>query len=254
MSEHDNKDALDALYQNRKRHYVSPKSIQQNMRAKLNANAKNTKPWWNIDLSSYFKISALAASVVLALLIVNTQFIDQQQTSEPILASAPLSYSSLELHVLDASTFAAKSARTAQAPVSSMIQAEADMQFDEAEELPSEMARVQAGESLPSQSATVANALQKQIKYQPANANSKKSERYLQIHHTRYAHVIQNQDGLSLVTCEQVLIKISAEVLVLLQSDTKQTLDITQGKLLTLSFDKNGHIIDIQNQQVKTQC
>jgi hypothetical protein len=224
---------IDALYQSRKRRYQSPDAIKTEMLNKLAHSQPQQTPWWKVDFSQYFKISALAITGALAFLVVSMQLINQQQKNTELVSLSPNDYLSIQFHVLDGS--------------------------DTPNNLPAQSTNTPHGVLANNESSNnlpiANNATQRKINYQQAldGLETKQTERVL--HHQTYASVVKSDSGLSLITCEQELIQISQEVMDLLfPGKTKKSIDFESGNMIALGFDDNGHIIEMREQVLKSQC
>jgi hypothetical protein len=224
-------ESLHALYQKRKRQHTSPNAVRQVVLNKLASNAQAKAPWWKINLKPYMQISAVVGSVAIAFIVVSLQMVNKQpplvmlestqaqalRSAEPMkLESANLAdFQSVELHVLAPNT----------------------MQV--------------AASKLSQQSAT----LERKIQYQSARNGYLARQADIEIHQQSFATIVNSDEGLSLLTCDHNLLKLSQDVVDLLMSGAEsKTVDFSKGQMVALSFDRNGHIIYIRNQSEKTEC
>lgn len=215
---HHNQDidaSLASLYQKRKLKHASPTSVKQEVLNKLTNNAEANVPWWKINLKPYLQISAVACSVAIAFIVVSVQVFNNKP-SPVMLESADLaSFQRVELHVL--------------APKTEQL----------------------ATSKLSSRSSTQ----ERKVQYQSAQSSYMSRQADLVIHQQAYATIVNSEEGLSLLTCDKNLLKLSQEVVDLLMSGGEsKTIDFSNGQMVALAFDRNGHIIDIRREIERTEC
>lgn len=96
---------------------------------------------------------------------------------------------------------------------------------------------------------------ERKVQYQSAQSVYMERQADLVIHQQAYATIVNSEEGLSLLTCDQNLLKLSQEVVDLLMSGHEnETVDFSKGQMVALTFDDNGHIIDIRKEIEKTEC
>ena len=207
--------SLESLYQNRKLKHASPNIIKQEVMNTLATSEQVTTPWWKINFKPYMQISAVACSVAVAFIVISIQVVNNKSSS-PSLASANLAdFQSVELHVL--------------APQQKQL---ANTQL----------------------SRTIASD-ERKIQYQSAQSVFMERQADLVIHQQAYATIVNSEEGLSLLTCDKNLLKLSQEVVDLLMSGQEnKTIDFSNGQMVALLFDNNGHIIDIRKELTRKEC
>lgn len=207
--------SLENLYQKRKLQHVSPNVVKQEVLNTLSTNAKADTPWWKVNLKPYLQISAVAGSVAIAFIVISIQVVNKQP-SPILLESADLAnFQSVELHVL--------------APKTEQLAA--------------------------TQFSRNSSTQERKIQYQSAQSVYMERQADLVVHQQAYATIVSSEEGLSLLTCDQNLLKLSQEVVNLLMSgQVNKGIDFSNGQMVALAFDSNGHIIDIQKQSKKTEC
>lgn len=226
-------EALSALYQQRKSRYLAPNNVQTNIREQLNIRKPAATRWWRINLLPYAQISAVSATIAIALIVIGWQVIEQR----PGLITQPTALHTLALNdyqTVEIHTFA---------PTSSLP-------------LSSANARARYEESLlqPSLSSP-ANTTARQVQYQHAQSIYLARQNNLNVHQQSDAKVLPSDEGLVLLTCDKLLLQLSQDVVDMLMNGLEEKeIDFSAGKMLALAFDDKGHIIDITQQKSKTQC
>jgi len=220
----DTDDALNSLYQQRKGKHTSPSAVKQALLNTLAIKERRSKPWWKMNLRSYTQVSAVACSIAVAFIVISLQMVNKPP-SPMMLESAELadtsSFQSVELHVL--------APETEQLAKRSMSQSDMSPQKSTAQE--------------------------RKVQYQSAQSVYRARQADLAVYQQAYATIVNSEDGLSLLTCDKSLLKLSKEVVdLLVLGQDKETIDFSDGKMVALAFDRNGHIIDISQQTSKTQC
>lgn len=230
--EQETKVSLNALYEQRKSQHELPNSMRQNMLNTLSDNERVATPWWKISLKPYVQISAVTCSVAVAFIVISLQVVNKQavplklESAGMQLQSAQLNeYRNVELHEL----------------------ASNEELFGDQEDASREFAaRKKSRES---------EKVARKVQYKRAQEGYLARQADINIHHQTFATIVNNEDGLSLLTCDQNLLKLSQDIVELLMSGrANKQIDFTKGQIVALAFDQNGHIIDIKNQTKKTEC
>lgn len=213
---HQHTDAsLEHLYQSRKLKHVSPNAVKHEVLNALAASEERSTPWWKINFKPYMQISAVACSVAVAFIVISIQVVNNKPSPLALESSNLADFQSVELHVL--------------APQRKQL------------------ANTQLSRSMAS--------TERKIQYQSAQSVYMERQADLVIHQQGYATIVNNEEGLSLLTCDKNLLKLSQEVVDLLMSGQEdKTIDFSKGQMLALKFDDNGHIIDIRKELTKTEC
>lgn len=207
--------SLERLYQNRKLKHVSPSAVKKEVLSTLAAGEERNATWWKINFKPYMQISAVACSVAVAFIVVSIQVFNNQPTTLALNEPNLADFQSVELHVL--------------APP------------------PKQLANSQLSRTMAS--------TERKIQYQSAQSVYMERQADLVIHQQGYATIVNNDEGLSLLTCDMNLLKLSQEVVDLLMSGQENsTIDFSKGQMVALKFDDNGHIIDIRKELTKTEC
>jgi hypothetical protein len=114
---------------------------------------------------------------------------------------------------------------------------------------------IDAGPALKNSLSSPAKTKERLIQYQRAQNVYFARQADLAAHQQSYATVLQSKDGLSLLTCDKHLLKLSQEVVdMLLSVKRDKGLDFSKGQMLALVFDSKGHIIDISQKETNTEC
>lgn len=225
----DQDDVLSELYKRRKVTNQSPNSVKQNMLNNLASAQQLSKPWWKVNLLAYLQISAVCCTAALAFIVISLQMIDKEPQLNAFQTLYLKDYQTIEIHEL----------------------AQANTELTG-----TTVARLEYEESLRTNPlSSPFKTEQRQVQYEQAQSIYLAKKSNLRVHQQSYAMVVQNDGGLSLLTCDKHLLKLSQQVVDLLLSDhTGDTIDFSQGSMLALGFDSQGHIIDITQKDVKTQC
>ncbi|MFT6269141.1 MAG: hypothetical protein ACJAVV_001965 [Alphaproteobacteria bacterium] len=229
--EHDalENEAIDALYRKRKARYMSPNSIKQDVLNTLETNEPNVAPWWRINLRPYAQVSAVTCTIAVAFIVISLQVMNKDPDPLLMQASTLNSYQTVEIHEL--------------APISDQL-------------AKTSRARSLYEESLSSDSlSSPAKTQERQIQYQRAQSVYLARQADLAVHQQSYATVVQSEDGLSLLTCDEHLLKLSQDVVdMLLSRQSNKKIDFSKGQMLALAFDSKGHIINISQGKNRTEC
>lgn len=296
MSKHMSNDELDqqvdALYQDRKNRISAPKEIEEALITNVMVNKQ--KSWWqNIKLKQYSQISAVAISCALCLFVVSTHLIKDPSAGDLLISAGITQAENKELSAYanrasEASAFkaSAKLSEKTRAGLSSDLSS--DLSTDVSTDLSagprsfkivyhildsSDVLANRQGASAKfvqkpelamqekfaaDKTARLQDTLARQVKYQQANASYLQNKQDLSLFEHSYATIVNNQDGLHLLTCEQELLKISNEVLKLLTESASpsqaQRPSFIEGNLLSLRFDEQGHIVQLVDSPERKQC
>jgi hypothetical protein len=206
------------------------------MHRALVAKKQNNKPWWHVCLSSYAQVSAITCSIAVAVIVISLQVVNKESApltamniSDTDIKLNTETYQIIEIHEL--------------APTNEIIV--------------SNTAAVRAyQESLMSKSlSSPAKTEERQIQYKRAKNMYSSRQADLVIHEQGYATIVQSNDGLSLLTCDQHLLKLTQELVDMLMSrKNEQSINFSKGQMLAIGFDRDGHIIDISQETSKTEC
>ena len=222
-------DALSSHYQHRKAQHPSPASVRKNVINNLVNATYAKKPWWRVNVSSYLQISAVCFTVALTFVVISMQTLNRSQSFPQTQYLALQDYVSVEIHEVVTSAESLASTKSAQ---------------------------TQYEESLSANSlSSLANTEQRQVQYKQAQSIYLAKQSNLRVHQQSYAMVVQSDNGLSLLTCDKHLLKLSQQVVdVLFNGLAEANIDFSKGSMLALDFDSNGHIIDITQEKSITQC
>lgn len=207
--------SLESLYQKRKLKHTSPSAVQHEILNTLARSTTAATPWWKINFKPYMQISAVACSVAVAFIVISIQLVNNNPPPLALESADLADFQSVELHVL--------------APKAKQV------------------ASTQLSRSIATK--------ERKVQYQSAQNVYMERQADLVIHQQGYATIVNSEEGLSLLTCDKNLLKLSQEVVDLLMSrHEKNTVDFSKGQMVALTFDDNGHIIDIRKEIKKTEC
>jgi hypothetical protein len=232
MTDHNNinnDEALATLYQKRKAAYELPASVKESVLNKVNMTKPKYGPWWRINLRAYTQISAVIGTIAIAFVVISMQVVGNKPVSLHTQTDAMNNLQIVEIHELEPFNEIANSQRNVQALYEKSLKQK----------------------SFSSPASTQA----RKIQYERAQHVYLSKQADLAVHQQRYATVLQHEEGLSLLTCNQHLLKLSQEVVDMLMSGKEEmAIDFSEGQMLSLAFDSNGHIISISQEKSKTAC
>lgn len=224
-NQHDD-DALAALYEKRKARFTSPSDVKQQVLTQLATQKPIKTPWWQMNLRPFVQISALSGTLAVAFIVISIHMMNKNAVNMPLQSLALNEYQAVEVHQL--------------APLDDQL-ASAQERYENALK----------NKSLSSSTRTQ----ERQVQYQRAQNVYLARQADLVVHQQRYATIMQNEDGLDLLTCNKHLLKLSQEVVdMLLSRDDEASIDYSQGQMLSLAFDEKGHIIYISQAKSTTTC
>ena len=214
---------LENLYTKRKQRLTSPDELQQAIYQKLNTRSNQKQPWWKIELKQYMRASALAVCCALAFIVIHIQLTGLSDNQDIIVAQNTVNYNYITYHVLEDEI--------------NIDSNKATDQFVEQKQKRREQSN------------------QRKIEYQQASSSYFAKQNTAYTHLQTYATVIQNESGLDLLTCEKELLKISQELVDIFFSDTEANeISFSQGRMVSVSFDNKGHIIELVAEEQRNHC
>jgi hypothetical protein len=207
------------LYMVRKHANTAPPLLKQKTFAELSSKFTKPEPWWKVNIALYAKMSGITACLALVVLVVGLQMMGAHINSVPIDGSSndKLVYQSIQIHEFT-------------------------------EQLTSQ------NDSLNTQVAQITQIQTQRINYDKAYTELIAKQKSLLQLHTMLARVLRYNGELQLVTCKDDLLKISKEVVAAVYPAKANDIDFLKGQMLTLRFDENGHIVDMQTNITQTQC
>jgi hypothetical protein len=216
---------LDSLYAKRKANHQAPADLKQSVFASVDEANKDAAPWWHFNLSNYTsfaKLGALTACLAILVLVVGVQMIGNQleYQNQPY-ANKPntaLVYRSIQIHVINHGEDDSATSSTA----------------------------------LQDPQVLIANSKEQRVIYRREFNQLLAEQKTLATQKQSIAQVLQYNGDLQLLTCQNDLLNITEEVVNLLEPNSAA--GFSEGQMLALRFDDNGHIIDMQVNSGQTQC